>query len=70
MVAVIDDKEIYECARLLLKEHGDDAESIAEMKHDARLKEADAEGSAVWKLVMAAIAELRQHRPGPDDPLN
>ena len=67
---MIDDKEIYECARLLMKEHGEDAAAVAEMKHDARLREGDAEGGAVWKLILSAIAELRQRRPGPDDPLN
>ena len=67
---MIDDREIYECARLLVAEHGEDAEAVARMKHDARLEEGDVEGCAVWKLVIAAIAEVRQRKPGPDDPLN
>lgn len=67
---MIDDKEIYECARLLLREHGAEAEAVVRMKHDARLEDGDAEGCAVWKLVLAAIAELRQRKPGPGDPLN
>lgn len=67
---MIDDKEIYQCAKLLIESHGEDAEVVAAMKHDARLEDGDAEGCAVWKLILSAIVELRQRTPGPGDPLN
>lgn len=43
--------------------------NVARMKHDARRDDGDAQGCAVWQLVLAAIAALSQRAPGPGDAL-
>lgn len=67
---MIDDREVYDCAKLLIDTHGNDAEVVAALKLDALLDEGDVEGCCVWRLVLSAIVQLRQCTPGPDDLLN
>ena len=57
---MIDDIEIYRCAKLLLDSHGDEAFSVAEGKFDALAQADDFEGCAVWQQVLSAIKELRR----------
>jgi hypothetical protein len=68
--ALIDDKEYYECARLLIEQHGDEAEVVVALKLDAAFEKDLVEECAMWRLVLAAMVELRQFRPGPDDTLH
>ena len=58
---MIDDIEIYRCAKLLLDSHGDEAFSVAEGKFEALAEADDFEGCAVWQQVISAIKELRRH---------
>ena len=57
---MIDDIEIYRCAKLLLDRHGDEAPSIAADKFEAMAEADDVEGCAVWQQVISAISELRR----------
>jgi hypothetical protein len=57
---VIDDIEIYRCAKQLLDTHGDEAFAIAEDKFETLAEADDLEGCAVWQQVISAIKELRR----------
>jgi hypothetical protein len=67
---VIDDREFYEFAKLLVEKHGEDAEVIAGLKLDEAFDRNDFEECAMWRLILSAIVELRLSKPGPDDPVN
>lgn len=67
---VIDDIEIYRCARQLLDNHGDEAFAIAEMKFQTLAEDDDLEGCAVWRQVISAIKELRRQSRSRDEPVN
>ena len=55
----------HRCAQSLLVQHGDEAERRAAEKHDAHLAQGDADGTAVWQRILAAIVELRQDGGSP-----
>jgi hypothetical protein len=62
--AMIVDKEIYQAANELIKQHGDDAPIRAAMRHDELLERGDMEGTAVWKRILKAIDEMQsEERP-------
>ena len=62
---MIPDLDIYRAAKLLTDQHGEDASLRAAERADVLLKEGDVEGSAVWRAIGAAIAELQRERlPG------
>lgn len=67
---VIDDKEFYEFAKLLVEKHGAEAETVTRLKLNAAFDKDDFEECAMWRLVLSAVVELQQSEPGPDDPLN
>ena len=52
------DKDIYQTANELIKQHGDDAPIHAAMRADELLDAGDIDGQAVWKRVLAAVEEL------------
>jgi len=60
--------DIWRSAALLLREHGDGAEREAERHMRAVIARTDAEGEAVWRRVLEAIATLRNTQP--DAPTN
>ncbi len=51
--------DIYRSARLLVKQHGQDAAIEAERRVDAMLEAGDLDGLAVWKRTLRAVEELR-----------
>ena len=69
-MVVIDDREIYECAKLLVEKYGAEAETLATTKIDAAMDKDDFNAAAVWRLVRSAITELLQVKVGPEELLN
>ena len=59
---MIDDLDIFRAAKLLIDQHGDDAATRASLRADELLAERDADGSAVWRRILAAIDELQRGR--------
>ncbi len=57
------DLDIYRSARLLVKQHGQDAAIQAAMRADAMLEKGDLDGYAVWKRILRAIEELQGTEP-------
>ena len=54
----ISDKELWQCARQQLSQHGDDAMVAAAMKMDAMLEAGDHAGYATWAGIALRIAKL------------
>jgi hypothetical protein len=62
---MIPDLDIYRAAKLLVDQHSEDASLWAAERADALLMQGDVEGSAVWRAIGKAIAELQRERlPG------
>ncbi len=58
------DLDIYRSAKLLIKQHGEDAAIHAAMQADACSEKGDLEGKAVWLRILSAVKELQQPEPG------
>ena len=59
------DLDIYRSARVLVKQHGEDAPIEAAMRADAMLKGTDLDGYAVWRRILRAVGELLRVKSGP-----
>lgn len=60
--------DAYRCARLLLDQHGRDAELQAAMRADELDAAGDEAGRRAWMLILAALGELvrtERHRGEP-----
>ena len=57
---MISDLDAYRGAALFIKQRGDDAELRAAERADELLEQGDLDGAATWRLILAAIEELRQ----------
>jgi hypothetical protein len=60
---MIDNKDVWRVAKLLVKAHGENAEAIAGKHVDERLAEGDLIGRDIWRRVLAAIEELQRTTP-------
>lgn len=56
----MDDKEIYETATNLIKQHGKQATIEAAMKSDQMIDEGDLHAAAKWNKVMQAIEDIQR----------
>lgn len=54
----ISDKELWQCARQQLDQHGDDAMVVAALKMDAMFAANDRAGYATWAGIALRIAKL------------
>ncbi len=54
----ISDKELWQCARHQLDQHGDDAMVVAALKMEALLEVDDRAGYATWAGILLRIAKL------------
>ena len=59
---VVSDKDVWQSAQALIKQHGEDAHIHAAMKADELLEKGDVEGQAIWKRVIAAVNELQRDK--------
>ncbi len=57
------DLDIWRCANLLVKQHGDDAPIHAAMQADGMLEAGDLDGLAAWKRILRAVEELQETVP-------
>ncbi len=58
------DLDIYRSAKLLVKQHGEDAPIHVAMRADAMLEAGDLDGYAVSRVLLRAVGELQGTEPG------
>ena len=66
---MISDLDALRAAKLLIDQHGDDAELRASERTDELFEVGDLIGVATWKAILRAIEELRRGRR-QDEPLH
>ena len=59
------EREIYDVAKVYLREHGEDAVIQAAMRADALLEAGDMEGQRVWLRIIEVIKALSSTSPLP-----
>lgn len=57
------DLDIFRSAKLLIRQHGDEAPIFAAMKADRCFENNDFDGKATWLRVIEAIKELLNKEP-------
>ena len=67
---MIDDLDILRAANILIKRHGTDASIVAAQRADELLEAGDMDGCAIWKRILAAIAELTRTTPAEGERVN
>ena len=68
-MGVIDDRDVWRVASLLMQRHGHQAALVAARQVDASLASEDAEECAAWKRILEAVAELSRN-PNEGERLN
>ena len=62
---MIGDPDIYQAARLVIDQHGEEAGDFATGRAVDLLNDGDADGAMVWRRIREAIEELqRERQPG------
>lgn len=56
---MIPDRDIWRAVKLLIREHGADAEIVAARRADEMLERSDRDGQLVWLRIRRAIVELQ-----------
>jgi hypothetical protein len=56
---MIPDRDIWQAAKLLICEHGDDAEIVATKRADEMIERGDRDEEIVWLRIRRAIVELQ-----------
>ena len=64
---MIDDREIWACANLLVRQHGENAWFVAARRADELLAQGEMEGHRTFRRILARIKELEAMKP--DRPL-
>ena len=67
---MIDDRNIWRAANLLLKRYGNDAAIEAGRKADELFEAGDHEGCAIWKCILQAVNELTRTKPAEGERVN
>ena len=65
----MDELDTYRCAKLLLEQHGRDAELHAAMRADELEAAGDEAGRRAWMLILAALDELVRTERRQGEPL-
>ncbi|QDX25171.1 hypothetical protein FPZ54_03435 [Sphingomonas suaedae] len=60
---MIDDREIWACANLLLKQHGDQAWFVAAQRADELLARGEMRGHSVYLRIIDRIRQLETQAP-------
>ncbi len=63
----MDDIDIFRAAKLLIKQHGDDAQLEAIKRATKMLDAGDVDGYAVWKRTVVAIKDMQRETPRPGE---
>jgi hypothetical protein len=61
---MIDDREIWACANLLLRQYGEKAWFVASQRADELLAQGEMEGHRTFLRILARIKELETMIPG------
>ena len=64
---VINERDIWRAANVLIQQYGDTASLHAAQRADELLEKGDMEGRRQWQRIYAAIAELLRDRPSNDE---
>jgi hypothetical protein len=67
---MINDRDIWSAASLLLKRYGDDAVIQAAQRLDELFAEGDHDGCAIWKRILEAVSELSRTEPVKGERVN
>ena len=67
---MIDDLDILRAANILIKRYGPDAAVEAARRADELLEAGDRDGCAIWKRILAAVAELTRTIPVEGERVN
>jgi hypothetical protein len=67
---MIDNLDIYRAANLLVERHGPDVAIGAARRADKLLAGGNTEGYAVWKRILAAVAEITRTTPAKGERIN
>jgi hypothetical protein len=59
---MFNDPEIFQAAKLLIDQHGEDAAMRAAQRADELLDGGDMDGAVVWRRILEAIEELQRGR--------
>jgi len=62
--------DIWRAANLLVMRHGSDAALVAAQRADELLEAGDIDGCAIWKRILAAVAELARTTPAEGERVN
>jgi len=65
---MIEDREIWACANLLVQQHGENAWFVAARRADELLAQGEMEGHRTFRRILARIKELEAVKP--DGPLH
>jgi hypothetical protein len=68
--SVIDDLNILRATNILVKHDGADAAIEAARRADELLAAGDTDGSAIWKRILAAVAEFTRTTPAEGERVN
>jgi hypothetical protein len=67
---MIENPDIWRAANLLVKRRGPDAAFVAARRADDLLADGDADGCAIWKLILKAAAELTRTESAEGERVN
>ncbi len=67
---MIEDREIWRAANILLKRFGEDAATEAAQRADEPLERGDRDGSAIWQRILSAIEDLARTKPSGGERMN
>jgi len=59
---MIDDPDIFQAAKLMIDQHGEEAARFASARADELLQGGDLDGAMVWRRILAAVDELQRGR--------
>ena len=67
---MIDDRDIWRAAGLLLKQYGIDALDHAAQRADELFTRDDADSYGIWLRIFSAVAKLARTKPEEDERVN
>jgi len=67
---VINERDIWRIADLLIRHHGGDASFVAARRFQELLKAGDAQGCADWRRIVIAVGQLFRTKPAEDERVN
>ena len=60
---MINERDVWQAAKLMIDQHGDQAPVHSAMRADEMLGVGDLDGQAVWKAILKAVNDLLNKEP-------